>query len=665
MRGFINYLLIALFATLLIAPKVACATGTTSFKAKFRVNGKEKVTCTGYKLNGNDYFKLLDMASVLSGSEKQFGVEWDDREKLIKIVPKKGETATGGPLQLTGIINGPTSFIFNDYKIKLRTYVVGPELYVNLRDLMQWMDVGIEQRATENSINLNTTEYLLPKANGNPYKGAAEAIDNKYIKDYGKPAGTIHQEMHRGYYKGTYYVAYHNSIEGYKPVANQNSTSSVKDLRDYDASNLQFYNDKVYFETNLGSAATHQDIWCSNLNGTGLQRIIKDTNSSNGQCMTIYKGKIYVCTYTPHKDVVTTIKRYGLNGNFEADLVKDKMVGGKPFKVYSFRAYSIFNDKIYYITQQGKLKVANIDGTKQMQLADLSATGKVYELVCAYDNQVYYITSKGLFRIDTDGNEAICVVTKKDKRPFAMEDISIYGDKVAFPDVKGRFGVANCDGTGRVALPNAMYDVTATNDAKKEVSILNVDYTIYGTTDLLHNDAKKVGYVKLWELGKDKNRTAWMPSSTPFVYNTAYKQGDLTDGTYYIRPAKAAGYSLGISAASQEDKAKLILWEHKAGDHRKFVVKSSGKGTYTITPKHSNKQLSSTDTKGAPVYQGSDHRWECKLFEIVKEGKYYRIKEERGNYFGVSGGKMANGTNIIIWPKSTGGSQDFIFEKVN
>lgn len=668
MKIITKYLLISTLTTFILTGLTAFSTEPISFKAKFCVNTQEKNSCEGYKMNDGEYFKLIDLALLLNGSDKQFGIELDNSEKLIKITPKKAYIPITNKILVDGITNGPTQVIFKDYKITIRTYLANSELYVNLRDLMQWLDVGVDYDLSTGKISLNTNEYLLPQAISNPFKGTAEAIDNKYIKDYGRSPGTIHQEMHRGYYNGIYYVAYQDLIKGYKPINNQNATSSVKGLGDYDASNLQFYGGKIYFETNLGAAATQQDLWRANLDGTGLQMIIKDILSLKGQSMTIYKGKIYVCTYTPHEDQVTTIKRYSLNGAFEADIVSGNMIGGNPFRNYSFRCYSIFNDKIYYISYTGKLYSANIDGTNKTMIANLSNVGKVYQMICAYDNYVYYITSKGLFRIKIDGTGAICVLPKKDKLSFSMQDISIYGDKIAYPEVLDRFGVVNTDGTGRVALPNSMYDVTLKEPRYNQVCILNSDYTLCNTTELLNNDPKKAGYIKLWAYGKnpnDCNRTAWMPSTTPYVYNIKYKHGCLADGIYYIKPAKAPKYSLGISAANKGDQAKLILWEHKENDNRKFIIKSTGKGTYTIIPKHSGKLLSSNDKIGAVIYQGTGYKWECKAFEIINDGGTYRIKDELGHYFGVAGGKMANGTNIIIWSKATEGSQEFILEKID
>lgn len=661
-------ILVATIAMLVSLSFNAFSAESLSVKAKFKVNAQEKQICDGYRIGDVDYFKLLDLASILNASAKQFNVEWSSSANLIKITPQKAYSPISPNILVNGTENGVTKLIFKDYKIMIRTYVADSDVYVNLRDLMQWLDVGVEYNISKDQIALNTKEYLLPKAVSNPFKGSAEAIDNKYIKDYGKSPGTIHQEIHRGYYDGMYYIAYQDIIKGYKPIVNQNATSSVKGLGDYDASNLQFYNGKIYFETSLGSAATHQDIWCSNLNGTGLTQIIKNTIESNGQSMTLYKGKIYVCTYASNNCGKSTVKRYSLNGIFEADIVSDEMVGRNPFRRYSFRSYSIFDDKIYYINKDYRLFSVNLDGTNKTALATLATNDRVTHLVCAYDNYIYYITSQGLFRRNIDGKEPICIVEERDKKGFSMENISIYGDKIAYPERYGRFGIVNTDGTGRTALPNAMYDVANAETVRSnQVSILNADYTLYKENELLNNDPQKEGYVKVWAYGGgDKNNTtAWMPSSAPYIYNTQYKQGELSDGTYYIKAAKAPNYSLGISAASKENQAKLILWEHSSKDNRKFIVKSTGTGCYTITPKHSGKQLSSNEKIGMNVYQGGAPRWECKKFEIVKENSTYRIKDSQNNYFGIAGGKMTNGTEIVIWSKSDGGSQEFIFEKID
>lgn len=38
--------------------------------------------------------------------------------------------------------------------------------------------------------------------------------------------------------------------------------------------------------------------------------------------------------------------------------------------------------------------------------------------------------------------------------------------------------------------------------------------------------------------------------------------------------------------------------------------------------------------------------------------------DSKGFYLGISGGKIANGTNIILWTEASDASQTYMFEKI-
>ena len=73
---------------------VLTATPTAS---KVLVNGKS-IAFDAYTINGNNYFKLRDLAKVLSGTTKQFEVSWNNTEKAINLLSGKPYTPVGGEL---------------------------------------------------------------------------------------------------------------------------------------------------------------------------------------------------------------------------------------------------------------------------------------------------------------------------------------------------------------------------------------------------------------------------------------------------------------------------------------------------------------------------------------------------------------------------------------
>ena len=65
--------------------------------SKVFVNG-QAIEFDAYKINNNNYFKLRDLAKVLTGTEKQFEVTWDGVNKAINLISNKPYTIVGGEL---------------------------------------------------------------------------------------------------------------------------------------------------------------------------------------------------------------------------------------------------------------------------------------------------------------------------------------------------------------------------------------------------------------------------------------------------------------------------------------------------------------------------------------------------------------------------------------
>ena len=103
---------------------------------KLTVDGKSQVP-TAYKIDGNNYFKLRDVAAMLNGTSKQFSVGYDGSVIL----------TTGQPYQsVGGELSGPASggqsasvsnnvVYINGVKAELTAYQIGGNNYFKLRDL--------------------------------------------------------------------------------------------------------------------------------------------------------------------------------------------------------------------------------------------------------------------------------------------------------------------------------------------------------------------------------------------------------------------------------------------------------------------------------------------------------------------------------------------------
>lgn len=128
--------------------------------AKVLVNGK-RVSFDAYEINNNNYFKLRDIAKVLSGSEKQFEVSWDGTAKSIAITPNKAYTSVGGELsagkakQQTAKLSTDTVYI-NGSAASLTAYNIADNNYFKLRDLGKRLDFGVDWDGNTQSISIDT-----------------------------------------------------------------------------------------------------------------------------------------------------------------------------------------------------------------------------------------------------------------------------------------------------------------------------------------------------------------------------------------------------------------------------------------------------------------------------------------------------------------------------
>ncbi|MGI6777866.1 MAG: hypothetical protein ACOX7R_07550 [Acetivibrionales bacterium] len=130
------------------ASKVLVNGGSTSFDA--------------YNIDGSNYFKLRDLANVVSGTEKQFDVVWDGEKKVINLISNKAYTVVGGEMAKgdgkakTAIIN--TSKIYRDgAEIELTAYTISGNNYFKLRDIAKAFDIGVTWDGATSTVSIDTS----------------------------------------------------------------------------------------------------------------------------------------------------------------------------------------------------------------------------------------------------------------------------------------------------------------------------------------------------------------------------------------------------------------------------------------------------------------------------------------------------------------------------
>lgn len=125
------------------------------------VNGNI-VEFDAYSINNNNYFKLRDLAKVLSGTEKQFEVTWDESIKAINLISNKAYTPVGGELtQGDGKIKETketTATIYKDGEIiNLTAYNINGNNYFKLRDIGQAFNFNIGWNQETRTITIDTS----------------------------------------------------------------------------------------------------------------------------------------------------------------------------------------------------------------------------------------------------------------------------------------------------------------------------------------------------------------------------------------------------------------------------------------------------------------------------------------------------------------------------
>jgi hypothetical protein len=130
--------------------------------SKVLVNGTN-TSFDAYHIDGNNYFKLRDLAKVVSGTEKQFEVEWNTEKKAINLISNQPYTAVGGEMakgdgkSKNASLN--TSKIYRDgNEVSLTAYNINGNNYFKLRDIASEFDIGITWDGKTNTVGIDTSQ---------------------------------------------------------------------------------------------------------------------------------------------------------------------------------------------------------------------------------------------------------------------------------------------------------------------------------------------------------------------------------------------------------------------------------------------------------------------------------------------------------------------------
>ncbi len=126
------------------------------------LNGMQ-VKPVGYNINGNNYYKLRDIAQLLSGSTAQFGVDWSRETRTIQLVPGTSYTPVGGELGAIptkkSTAKASTERVEIDHQdANLTAYNVDGNNYFKLVDLGSALGFSVEYEAKTRTVVMTTPE---------------------------------------------------------------------------------------------------------------------------------------------------------------------------------------------------------------------------------------------------------------------------------------------------------------------------------------------------------------------------------------------------------------------------------------------------------------------------------------------------------------------------
>ncbi len=126
--------------------------------AKVIVNGKQ-VNVESYNINGYNYFKLRDVAILVNGTDRQFGVGYSEALKAVTIepgaeyVPVGGELASGDKTTKNAVVS-TFSIVNRSAASTYIPYLIDGNNYFKLRDICSMAGITVEWDDKERLISI-------------------------------------------------------------------------------------------------------------------------------------------------------------------------------------------------------------------------------------------------------------------------------------------------------------------------------------------------------------------------------------------------------------------------------------------------------------------------------------------------------------------------------
>ena len=148
---------VALAASITVPAFAAETANPTS--STIYIDGQE-IAFEAYNINGNNYFKLRDLAWALSSTEKQFNVTWDDAKQVINLIsgeeyPKTGALKIGDNIVKSATLNEAPIMVDGEY-VDMIAYNINGNNFFKLRDLGTQFGFIVGWNGDDNAVTIDT-----------------------------------------------------------------------------------------------------------------------------------------------------------------------------------------------------------------------------------------------------------------------------------------------------------------------------------------------------------------------------------------------------------------------------------------------------------------------------------------------------------------------------
>ncbi|MBQ3405295.1 MAG: hypothetical protein IJG63_07775, partial [Oscillospiraceae bacterium] len=174
----------------------AFAVNTVVSNQKLKINGTE-VSARAYNIDGNNYFKLRDMAYLLNGTTSQFSVNYDASKNRVSLTTGARYISVGGelsalPANPEKVVDSPQTITLNGTPVSMmKAYNINGNNFFKLRDLGSVLGFDVDYDNASRSMLIKTpakAEYTLT-VNGKDYW--LDMTKSELIERAGQPKETV------------------------------------------------------------------------------------------------------------------------------------------------------------------------------------------------------------------------------------------------------------------------------------------------------------------------------------------------------------------------------------------------------------------------------------------------------------------------------------------